>query len=102
MPPSSTQHADVDVLHAPPAPETLPQTAVAALWKGHVIEAIKRVRLERNISLKEAKDQVDAYLLRQPVLKKKMEQVETESREGLLRWLTFLFIGGAGLAYLLI
>lgn len=101
MPPPSTHHAAADVLHASPAPETLPQRAVTALWKGHVIEAIKLVRLERNISLKEAKDQVDAYLLYQPVLKKKMEQVEADTQEGLLRWLTFLFIGGAGLAYLL-
>lgn len=101
MPPPSTQHAVADALTAPPVDEPLPQAAVTALWQGHVVEAIKLVRLERNIGLKEAKGQVDAYLLRQPVLKKKMEQAQAETWEGLLRWLTFLLIGGIGLAYLL-
>jgi hypothetical protein len=53
----------------------LPKAAVEALWHGNVIEAIKVVRQERNIGLKEAKDSVDAYIVSQPALKKKMDQV---------------------------
>jgi ribosomal protein L7/L12 len=83
------------------SPEALPPAAVSALWKGQIIEAIKLVRLERNIDLKDAKEQVDAYLRQQPVLKKKIEQKQTDTRDGLLRWAAFLLIGGAGLVYLL-
>ncbi len=81
--------------------EVLPPAAVSALWHGQIIEAIKVVRLERHLDLKEAKDQVDAYLRQQPVLKKKIEQSQADARDGLLRWAAFLLIGGAGLAYFL-
>ena len=83
------------------ASEALPPAAVSALWRGQMIEAIKVVRLERHLDLKDAKDQVEAYLRQQPVLKKKIEQSQADTREGLLRWAAFLLIGGAGLAYLL-
>jgi ribosomal protein L7/L12 len=81
--------------------EALPPAAVSALWHGQKIEAIKVVRLERHLELKAAKDQVDAYLRQQPVLKKKVEQIQADTRDGLLRWAAFLLIGGAGLAYFL-
>jgi ribosomal protein L7/L12 len=35
---------------------------MAALWQGHMIEAIKLVRLEQNLGLHEAKDLIDTYL----------------------------------------
>ena len=40
----------------------LPNAAVEMLWRGDVIAAIKVVRAERNLGLKEAKDLVDAYI----------------------------------------
>jgi len=79
----------------------LPPAAVSALWHGQKIEAIKVVRLECHLDLKGAKDQVEAYLRQQPVLKKKVEQIQADSRDGLLRWAAFLLIGGVGLAYFL-
>jgi hypothetical protein len=81
--------------------EGLPPAAMSALWHGQIIEAIKVVRLERHVDLKNAKDQVDAYLRQQPVLKKTVEQIQANTRDGLLRWAAFLLIGGVGLAYLL-
>ena len=48
---------------------TLSNAAVELLWRGNVIEAIKLVRAERNLSLKEAKDPVDAYIRSQPSLR---------------------------------
>ena len=81
--------------------ETLPPAAISALWKGQIIDAIKLVRLERHLDLKAAKDQVEAYLRKQPALKKKIEQNQADTRDGLLRWVAFLLIGGAGLAFLL-
>lgn len=101
MPITSLEPTVAPIANRSGASETLPSSAVSALWRGQIIEAIKLVRLERNIDLKEAKDQVDAYLCRQPVLKKKVEQVQADSREGLLRWAAFLLIGGAGLAHFL-
>ena len=92
------------VAEPPPAPSArraLPLTAVTALREGHVVEAIRLVRREQNLSVQEAESKVDTYLLQYPVLKQKVEQVRTEAREGVLRWLTFLLVGGIGLAYLI-
>lgn len=50
----------------------LPPGAVGALRNGNKIEAIKIVRLERNLGLKEAKDLVDDYVRRDPGLKRSL------------------------------
>ena len=42
----------------PTPPSGLSPAAIAALWKGQMIEAIKVVRQEQNLGLKEAKDAV--------------------------------------------
>ena len=68
----------------------LPEAAVRALWKGNVIEAIKVVRLERGIGLKESKDAVDAYIRTQPPLRQKVEEANARAKEGLLRWLAVI------------
>jgi len=102
MPIPSTQDDVADVRSATSARDVLPLAAVTALWNGHVIEATKLVRVERNISVKEAKAQVDAYLLHDPALKRTVEQIQADTRDGVLRWLTFLLIGGIGLTYLLL
>ena len=49
----------------------LPKAAVQALRHGNLIEAIKVVRQERNVGLKEAKEAVEAYLALEPALKKR-------------------------------
>ena len=83
----------------PPRSADLPKAAVEALWRGNVIEAIKVVRQERNIGLKEAKDLVDAYLASQPALKKKMEQVLATAQQRFIRWLIGFLVLAAGVAY---
>ena len=80
----------------------LPQTAVEALWKGNVIEAIKIVRLERDIELKEAKDQVDAYVKSQPALQHKLQAAQAQATQTLVRWLIGLFMLAAAAAYMFI
>ena len=80
----------------------LPKAAVEALWQGNVIEAIKVVRQERNIGLKEAKDVVDAYIASQPALKKKMAQIIAMAQQRFIRWLIGLLVLAAGIAYLVI
>lgn len=57
---------------------TLSNAAVELLWCGNVIEAIKLVRVERNLGLKEAKDLTNAYIRLQPSLRQKLEQAQAE------------------------
>lgn len=65
----------------------LPKAAVDALWQGNVIEAMKVVRQERNIGLKESRNVVDAYIASQPSLKKKMDKVLATAQRRFTRWL---------------
>jgi len=101
MPLSSPQSSISEVQTAPPRILTLPPTAMAALWQGHRMEAITLARRERNIGLQEAKDLIDTYLQSQPALRNQIADTQADAREGLFRWLIFLLIGGAGLAYVL-
>jgi ribosomal protein L7/L12 len=74
---------------------TLSNAAVEMLWRGDVIAAIKVVRAERNLGLKEAKDLVDAYIRSQPSLRQKMEQAQTEMWQKLKRGLLVALIFAA-------
>lgn len=62
--------------------ETLPAAAVDALQRGAVIEAIKLVRAERGLGLKESRDAVDRYLAEHQELKARLagEQRAAERR----------------------
>ena len=77
----------------------LPNAAVEMLWRGDVIAAIKVVRAERNLGLKEAKDLVDAYIRSQPSLRQKMEQAQAEMWQKLKRGLLVALIFAAAAAY---
>ncbi len=83
----------------PTQPSTLPSAAVEMLWRGNMIEAIKVVRAERNLGLKEAKDLVDGYLRSQPSLRQKMEQAQAEMWQKLKRGLLVALIFAAAAAY---
>lgn len=50
-----------------PDPNELPAEVTAALQRGEKIEAIKLLRAAREIGLKEAKEQIDAYLSGRPM-----------------------------------
>jgi hypothetical protein len=52
--------------------------------------------------LKEAKEQVDAYIGSQPALKKKLDQVLATAKERMVRWLIGVLVVAAGIAYFLI
>ena len=58
---------------------TLSEAAIAALTRGHKVEAIKITRVEKSLGLKEAKDQVDTYLLQHPEIKAQMPQLSQET-----------------------
>ena len=74
---------------------------MAALWQGHMTEAIKLVRLKQNLGLHETKDLIDTYLRSQPALKNRIDEAQADAREGLFRWVIFLLAGGVGLGYFL-
>jgi ribosomal protein L7/L12 len=80
----------------------LPKVAVEALWQGNVIAAIKVVRQERNIGLKEAKDVVDVYIASHPALKKKLDDVLATVKQRFIQWLIGFLVIVAGALYLVI
>jgi len=79
----------------------LPAPVIEALRTGKKIEAIKLLRLERNLGLKEAKDLVDDYVRRDPLLQRSLEQAHAETKRGCLLWLAGLLASGAAVYYLL-
>lgn len=86
--------------HQPRRTSALPKAAVEALRHGNLIEAIKVVRRERNIGLKEAKNLVGAYIASEPAIKKKMDQVLATAQRRLVHWLVGFLVLAAGVAYL--
>lgn len=73
-------------------PAAFPMDAIEALRRGNKIEAIKLVRLARNIGLKEAKDAVEDYLRTQPALLQQLNISQARGREGFVRWLIVIAI----------
>jgi len=53
--------------------ETLPKEAVDALEKNRLIEAIKMTRAATGMGLKESKEAVESYLLKNPALKAQID-----------------------------
>jgi ribosomal protein L7/L12 len=70
--------------------EQMPPAAVAALHQGNKIEAIKFVRQQRGIGLKEAKDAVELYVQGDPLLQSKFAAAQAGSKRSCLLWLTIL------------
>jgi len=101
MSPSSIHSPSAETAQQSLFDQPLSEAAVAALRRGQVIEAITLVRKEQHVALTEAKASVDAYLRSQPALQRRIEQDQSDAREGLLRWAWLLLIGGAGLLYVL-
>lgn len=87
------------MMQDPTQASTLSNAAVELLWRGDVIGAIKVVRVERNLGLKEAKDLVDAYIRSQPSLRQKLEQAQAEAWRKLKRGLIVALIVAAVAAY---
>jgi len=78
--------------------ENLPDAAVAALWQGKKIDAIKIVREAWHIDLKAAKDAVEEYVRVQPALQQKFAIAQADAKSGLL-WLVVLLGLSAAAAY---
>ncbi|GJL51228.1 ribosomal protein L7/L12 [Candidatus Nitrospira salsa] len=60
----------------------LSQPIVAALWEGKKINAIKLLREEQNLGLKEAKDLIDQHIQHNPALQKQFSLFHSEDIRG--------------------
>ncbi len=80
--------------------EQLPAAAIAALHQGNKIEAIKIVRQERGIGLKEAKDAVDLCVQGDALLQSKFAAAQAGKKRSCLLWLT-IFVALALIGYYL-
>lgn len=76
-----------------------PVAAEAALVKGNKIEAIKIVREESGIGLKEAKDLVEQHVASRPGLQMQVESAQAEARQGFLPWFLVVIVIGALVYY---
>jgi len=65
----------------------LPAAAIVAVNQGRFIEAIKLTReAEPQLRLAEAKQRVEDYVARDPMLKARMEQQQAETKRKVVRW----------------
>jgi ribosomal protein L7/L12 len=64
----------------------LPAAAAAAVSTGHMVDAIKYVREAEGLGLMEAKQRVDAYVARDPVLKAQIAEQQSQMRRRLIKW----------------
>ena len=78
---------------------TLPAAAVAALHRGQKIEAVKIVRAESGIDLKEAKQRVEQYLRTEPLVQASFAEMQARSGRTALWWISAICVGGV-LVYL--
>ena len=74
---------------------------IAALQRGNKIEAIKLLRQERGIGLKEAKDAVEQYVKADPVLQSRMAAAQADAMRVFLRWIVLLLIALTVISYYL-
>lgn len=81
--------------------DSLSAAAISALARGNKIEAIKVVRTERGLDLKEAKDLVEEYLRTNPSAQASFSRVQGQSGQRALWWLA-VAVAVAVLAYVLL
>jgi len=79
-----------------------PAAAEAALLKGSKIEAIKIVRVEQGVGLKEAKDIVEQHVATHPGLQMQIESAQAAARQGFLPWLVAVIVIGALVYYFVV
>jgi hypothetical protein len=78
---------------------TLPPDAVSALHEGHKTEAIKLVRAQRGLGLKEAKEQVEAFLRAEPSVHESFIEMRARSRGAGPWWWALIICAVAVLMY---
>ena len=79
---------------------TLPHEAVSALHRGHKIEAIKVVREQQGVDLKEAKQRVEQFLRAHPSVEASFAEMRARSGQSALWWVVGIMGVLAVLVYL--
>jgi len=85
----------------PATAQRFPDAALSALQQGNMIEAIKIVRTERGLGLKESKDVVDDFIRSHPELQQLLSERNAEAKRKLGLWLSIL-VGGGLIAWFLL
>jgi ribosomal protein L7/L12 len=79
---------------------TLPLEAVSALHSGNKIEAIKIVREQQGVDLKEAKQRVEQFLRAEPAFQASFAEMRARSGQSALWWVAAIIGVIAVLVYL--
>jgi type VI protein secretion system component VasF len=79
---------------------TLPLEAVSALHGGNKIEAIKIVREQQGVDLKEAKQRVEQFLRAEPSVQASFAEMRARSGQSTLWWMAAIMGVIAVLVYL--
>lgn len=79
------QNAEISMTEQP-----LPPAAIQALEQGRMIEAIKIVRTEHHLSLKQAKDQVEQYVQQHPALLRQSRVAQMQQQGSVQRMIWLL------------
>jgi ribosomal protein L7/L12 len=74
----------------------LSTAALVALQRGNKIEAIKLLRHEQGLGLKDAKDLLEAHLAADPALASAFASAQAQASSRFLRWV--VLIGAAAIA----
>jgi hypothetical protein len=80
----------------------IPAEAIVALQRGNKIEAIKITRAHTGLGLKEAKDEVEAYIATQPQLQATFTTGQTPGRRGCLTTIAVFVVVGLIVYYVLV
>jgi ribosomal protein L7/L12 len=83
----------MDTENAKTAAPALSTAAISALYQGNKIEAIKIIREERGLGLKEAKDAVEDYVRGHPALQSSLAGAQAQVKRSVLLWVATLIIG---------
>ncbi len=76
--------------HDPRDPGDFPAAAVEALRKGKTIEAVKILRQERGLDLRDARQAVDQYVRANPALERSLRAAQAEANRGCVVWVLVL------------
>jgi hypothetical protein len=76
----------------PSSNQPLPQAAIAALHTGRMIEAIKILRQEQGLGLKDAKERVDQYVAKDPLLREQFGASQSGAQRGCVMFLAGLIV----------
>jgi ribosomal protein L7/L12 len=74
------------MLDQPEEDRPLPAAAAAALSIGRKVDAIKYLREAEGLGLMEAKQRVDAYVERDPILKAQFAEQRARMKRRLIQW----------------